>query len=256
MARLHDHPRPTSGHHRDVAVASRLGRLLRREQVCAAGDRAQHDALLGHRQGRAQAAANPAAERDPGVGPRLHAEEALGPERERLGVEILPVVEQQDADYYVACIEHVVERLLALQPDRAMPADERLRIGLQRYFESVAQHPEMHLTLRRVAPADVEVAAIVARDGKAFTAMVLAGMPDGGSGSALARAAARSWLASVEAAGLDWLEHGDVPAEQLIDMLSHGLVASMMAAAALDRSIELPAFLKGLAPPPISPPGE
>jgi AcrR family transcriptional regulator len=159
-------------------------------------------------------------------------------------------------DYYIACIEHVVERLLALQPDQAMPADARLRTGLQRYFESLAEHPEMHLTLRRVAPADVEVAAIVARDGEAFTAMVLAGMPDGGGGSALARAAARSWLASVEAAGLDWLEHRDVPAEQLIDMLSHGLVASMMAAAALDPSIELPAFLKGLAPPPISPPAD
>jgi AcrR family transcriptional regulator len=157
-------------------------------------------------------------------------------------------------DYYVACIEHVVERLLALEPDTTMPPDRQLRIGLQRYFQSISQHPEMHLALRRVAPADVEVAAIVERDREAFTALVLAGMPGGGSRSPLARAAARSWLASVEAAGLDWLEHRDVPAEQLIDVLSHGLTASMLAAATLDPSIELPGFLRGLAPPPISPP--
>jgi len=149
-------------------------------------------------------------------------------------------------EYYVACIEHVVERLLALGPDAELQPWEQLQVGLQRFFESIEEHPEMHRALRRVAPADVEVAAIVERDREAFTALVLAGMPGGGSGSPLARATARLWLGSVEAAGLDWLERRSVPSEQLIEVLSQALIASMAAAAAIDPSIELPELPAGL----------
>jgi len=152
-------------------------------------------------------------------------------------------------EYYVACIEHVVERLLALEPDAELPPWEQLQVGLERFFESIERHPEMHRALRRVAPADVEVAAIVQRDRDAFTAVVLAGMPGGGKGSPLARATARLWLGSVEAAGLDWLESRAVPAGQLIEVLSHGLIEVMAAAAAIDASIELPELPEGQARP-------
>src|ERR1700760_2166006 len=57
-------------------------------------------------------------------------------------------------EYYVACIEHAVERLLALEPDASLPPWQRFQAGLQRFFESIEQHPEMHRALRRVAPAD------------------------------------------------------------------------------------------------------
>ena len=156
-------------------------------------------------------------------------------------------------EYYVACVEHIVERLLALEPDREMPPTRQLRVGLERWFQSIEEHPDMHRALRRVAPADAEVAAIVERDHEAFTALVLAGMPGGASGSPLARATARAWLASVWAAGLDWLEGRAVPADQLIDVLSRSLAASMMAAAALDPTIRLPEFLSGLELPPLGP---
>jgi AcrR family transcriptional regulator len=158
--------------------------------------------------------------------------------------------------YYVACIERIVDRLLALEPDASLPPDEQLRLGLQRYFASIERYPEMHAAVRRVAPADVEVAAIVERDREVFTDIVLAGMPGGGSRSPLARASARAWLGSVEAAGLHWLEQRDVAAGELIDVLSHALSAAMMAAARLDPSIELPGFLEGVTPPPIAPPEE
>jgi AcrR family transcriptional regulator len=156
-------------------------------------------------------------------------------------------------EYYVACIEWIVNRLLALEPDASLPADEQLRLGLQRYFASIERFPAMHAAVRRVAPADLEVAAIVERDREVFTDIVLAGMPGASSSSPLARASARSWLGSVEAAGLHWLEQRDVAAEELIDVLSHALSATMTAAARLDPSIELPEFLEGVAPPPIAP---
>jgi AcrR family transcriptional regulator len=157
-------------------------------------------------------------------------------------------------EYYVACIEYIVERLLErVGPDPELPPAERLRVGLRRFFESIERHPEMHAAVRRVAPADVEVAALIERDHEAFTELVLAGMPGGGQGSPLARATARAWIGSVEAAGLHWLEHRDVAPEQLIDVLSRSLAAAMMAAAALDPAIRLPEFLSGLEPPPLGP---
>lgn len=147
-------------------------------------------------------------------------------------------------DYYVACIEYLVDRLRALEPDPALPPPEQLQVGLERFFESIARFPDMHLTLRRVAPADVEVEQIVERDREAFISIVLNAIPGAGD-SPLARVTARSWLASVEAAGMHWRERRDVPVAQLIEVLSRSLAASMLAAAALDPTIELPDHLAG-----------
>ena len=53
--------------------------------------------MLGHRQGGAEAAADAAAEGDPLVGAGLAAEPALGAEVEGVGVEVLAVVDEEDA---------------------------------------------------------------------------------------------------------------------------------------------------------------
>ena len=70
----------------------------RRLEVDAPRDRLGHDPLLGHRQRRAEAAPRAAAERQPGVGAGLDADEPLGGERERLRIDVLAVVDQDDAD--------------------------------------------------------------------------------------------------------------------------------------------------------------
>src|ERR1700744_1437105 len=53
-------------------------------------------ALLGHRQGGAEAAADATAEGDPVVGAGLAAEPALGAEGEGVGVDVLAVVDEED----------------------------------------------------------------------------------------------------------------------------------------------------------------
>ena len=143
-------------------------------------------------------------------------------------------------DYYVACIEHATQRLHDVDPDPDLPPAEQLRTGLERFFASIEAHPEVYAALHRVAPADVEVVAIVKRRLAAFTDLVLSGMPRGGGGSPLARASARAWVGAVDAAGVHWLEHRDVPAAQLIDVLTRALVAIMHEAARIDPTIELP----------------
>ncbi len=147
-------------------------------------------------------------------------------------------------DYYLACIEHAAEQLRGVEPELSIPAGEQLRIGLERFFASIEQHPETHAALRRVAPADVQAEAILERDRELFTDRVLAGMPRAGAGSPLARVVARAWLGAVEAAGLHWLAHRDVPAEQLIDVLAQALIGAMREAARADPAIELPAELR------------
>lgn len=142
--------------------------------------------------------------------------------------------------YYIACIEHAVGRLHAAQPDPGLPATTQLRVGLESFFATIAQQPDTYAALRRVAPADEEAAAILEHDRQDFAERVLAGMPQPGSGSPLARATARSWIGSVEACGLYWLRHPEIPSEQLVAVLSEALIASMLAASRFDASIELP----------------
>src|SRR5690242_14784197 len=77
VLRREDDPRALARDHRDVAVPGPLGLRVLGAQVRALGHRAQHDLLLGHGQRGAEAAADAAAERDPGVGPGRAAEEAL-----------------------------------------------------------------------------------------------------------------------------------------------------------------------------------
>lgn len=143
-------------------------------------------------------------------------------------------------DYYVATIARAVERMRALDPDPSLRPTEQLRVGLEGFFASIAEEPDTFLALHRVAPADREVAEIVERDSEAFAERVLAGMPGGGGGSPLARATARGWIGAVQAAGLHWLEHPEIPTGQLVQVLAEALAAAMLAAARLDPSVELP----------------
>lgn len=148
--------------------------------------------------------------------------------------------------YYLATVERAVERLHALEPDLALRPTEQLRVGLEGFFTTIEQDADAHTLLRRVAPADEEVAAIVEHDREAFALRVLAGMPGAGGGSPLARATARAWIGAVEAAGLDWLEHRDVPREQLMLILAEALVAAIAAAARIDPGIEIPASVAAI----------
>lgn len=146
-------------------------------------------------------------------------------------------------EYYVAAIERAAQRVRAVAPDPALAPRDQLRSGLERFFASIERDADAHAALRRVAPADDEVAAILERDRSAFAHRVLVGMgmPRAGGGSPLAHAAARAWIAAVEAAGLQWLHRRDLPREHLIAVLAQALLAAMKAAAAIDPTIELPA---------------
>lgn len=143
-------------------------------------------------------------------------------------------------DFYVASIRYASERLREVEPDPSLPALEQLRVGLRRYFESVAQRPGAHAALRHVAAGDPEIAAIIDERRQAFVQRVLAGLPGAAGESALAVITARAWIGSVEVATLDWIERRDVEPDDLAEILAEALVAGMLAAARFDPAIELP----------------
>ncbi|MDO8184600.1 TetR/AcrR family transcriptional regulator [Conexibacter sp. JD483] len=152
-------------------------------------------------------------------------------------------------EFYVASVERAVQRLHEeIEPELTLPPTAQLLTGLQRHFAGIEQHADAHTLLLGVAAADEEVAAIVARDREAFAQRVLAGMPGAGGSSPLARATARAWIGSVEAATRELIaSDGDVTAEQLVAVLAESLVAALLAAARLDASIEVPPGIDGLA---------
>jgi AcrR family transcriptional regulator len=143
-------------------------------------------------------------------------------------------------DFYVASIRHASERLRDVEPDPSLPPLDQLRVGLDRYFETVARRPGAHAALRRVAAGDPEIAAIIEERRQAFVERVLAGMPGAGGASPLAEVTAKAWIGSVEVATLEWIERPGLEPAKVADVLAESLIAAMRAAARLDPTIELP----------------
>ena len=148
-------------------------------------------------------------------------------------------------DFFVASIRHAADRLRDVEPDPELPPLEQLRVGLRRYFHTVAEHPGAHAALRRVAAGDPEIAEIIEERRQAFVERVLAGLPRAAGESALAAITARAWIGAVEVATLDWIERRSVPPDAVADVLAEALIAAMVAAARFDPAIEIPAEVVG-----------
>lgn len=137
--------------------------------------------------------------------------------------------------FYVAVVALAAGHLLqAVAPSVALPRPERARVGLGAYFDFVeARAPAFSALMRGGLGVDPEVGGIIDRTRQAIVAMILdgAGLTEPGP---VFRAAARAWVGAVEAASLDWLEHRDVPREELISLLVAGLGGMFAQAAVLD----------------------
>ncbi len=122
-------------------------------------------------------------------------------------------------------------------PDAAAdPAEDELRTGLRHYFATVEKAPEVHAAFRRAAATDPEIAGIVAATREGFAARVVEAI-EGGPESPLAWAAARAWVAAVEAAAADWISRRAPATDDLIEVLVAALEASIDAVRAQDPTV-------------------
>lgn len=143
--------------------------------------------------------------------------------------------------FYLATIRAEADELLALaQPDPALPPAERLRRTLDAYLAFVDQASERFRALLLAGlGSDPEVRAIRDRDRDEFLRLISGGVAHQPEPSPALRAALTGWLSFIEGVSLDWLDHRDLSAEQLRELLVASLAGSLHAACAIDPTLEI-----------------
>lgn len=139
-------------------------------------------------------------------------------------------------ELYVAALRSAAGQLEArLRPQEGGGPLEELAGGLRRYFDFVEEHAAGFAALLRGGPANRagEVGEIVDGVRQRLFRLVMRQMRIEAPSPVL-RTTLRSWIASVETAGLDWLEHRDLERDTLEKMLVAQMVGLLGVAAQYD----------------------
>ncbi|MEU7855339.1 MULTISPECIES: TetR/AcrR family transcriptional regulator [Nonomuraea] len=143
-------------------------------------------------------------------------------------------------ELYVAALKSAAEQLESrLRPQGGgRPLDE-LASGLRRYFDFVEEHAAGFAALLRGGPANRagEIGEIVDGVRQRLFRLIQRQMRVERPSPVL-RTTLRSWIASVETAGLDWLEHRDIERATLEKMLVDHMVALLRVAAGYDAEVD------------------
>ncbi|MEU4410289.1 TetR/AcrR family transcriptional regulator [Streptosporangium sp. NPDC023963] len=141
-------------------------------------------------------------------------------------------------ELYVAALKSAAAQLEArLRPQGGHPLDE-LTGGLTRYFDFVEEHATGFAALLKGGPANSsgEIGEVVDAVRHRLLKLIMKQMRVEEPGPVL-RVTLRSWIASVETAGLDWLERRDIERPVLERMLIGQMVALLGVAAEHDSQV-------------------
>jgi AcrR family transcriptional regulator len=144
-------------------------------------------------------------------------------------------------ELYVAALKNAATQLSnLLEPPAAGRPLEKLALSLHRYFDFVEDHAAGYVALLRGGPANRsgEVGEIVDGIRQLLLTRILHEMGGAEPGPVL-RMTMRSWLASVETAGLDWLERRDLPRDKLERLLVDQQVVLLRVAGRYDEQVAL-----------------
>lgn len=124
-------------------------------------------------------------------------------------------------ELYLAALHSAAKQLsdLLKPPAEGKPL-ERLAVSLHRYFDFVEDHAAGFVALLRGGPANRsgEVGQVLDGIRRLVMNRIVTSVGVEEPGPVL-RITLRSWMASVETAGLDWLEHRDISREELERLL-------------------------------------
>ncbi|WP_243717208.1 TetR/AcrR family transcriptional regulator [Actinomadura darangshiensis] len=135
-------------------------------------------------------------------------------------------------ELYIAALGSAAKKLsVLLEPPTEGKPLERLRISLKRYFDFVESHAAGYTALLRGGPADRsgEAGEIVDGIRQLLLDRILHSL-DVDVPAPILRITLRCWMATVETAGLDWLENRDVARPDLERLLVDQLVVIMQIA--------------------------
>ncbi|MEU4538242.1 TetR/AcrR family transcriptional regulator [Streptosporangium sp. NPDC023825] len=141
-------------------------------------------------------------------------------------------------ELYVAALKSAAAQLEArLRPQGGQPLDELIG-GLTRYFDFVEEHATGFAALLKGGPANSsgEIGEVVDAVRHRLLKLIMKQMRVEEPGPVL-RVTLRSWIASVETAGLDWLERRDIERPALERMLIGQMVALLGVAAEHDSQV-------------------
>lgn len=143
-------------------------------------------------------------------------------------------------ELYVAALRSAATQLgELLEPPAEGSPLQRLALSLKRYFDFVEDHAPGYLAMLRGGPASRsgELGEIVEGTRALLLDRILREMGLEHSPSPILRVTLRSWMAGVETAALDWLEHRDLPRADLESLLVDQNIVLMHNAAQRDPAI-------------------
>ena len=130
--------------------------------------------------------------------------------------------------YFEATLRNAADELRArTEPDPALPPAQQLDRSLDAYLAWIDEHREAYAKLMRTATEVPEVRALVDEVRGRTSRRIIDGL---GPETPRRRAAVRAWLWFVDGACLDWIEHGDIPRDELRGLLLGTLLCSLSAA--------------------------
>jgi AcrR family transcriptional regulator len=127
---------------------------------------------------------------------------------------------------YLEVLRGAASELLELmRPQPGLALGEQLRAALLAYLEYVRQRADAYRAMLRGGIGnDPDVAAVAEDVRRTIRERILDGLRVPEPAPAL-RTTLTGWVGLVEAASLDWLEHDDLDAGRLVDLLVEGLTA-------------------------------
>jgi AcrR family transcriptional regulator len=127
---------------------------------------------------------------------------------------------------YVACLQPLIETFRArIEPDPALPPEDRLREGLRNFADAISEHPVGYRNLMTRAAGFSEVREAV-EQARWWRVRQLAEAMGLDPQQPAVRVGLRAWTSYVEAAMLIWLEQGEPSRDALVEMLVRALGAT------------------------------
>jgi AcrR family transcriptional regulator len=141
--------------------------------------------------------------------------------------------------FKAAVEEHATELEWLIQPAGDGNALQALARSLDAYLAWIQAHARTWSKLMQSANTLPEARAIVEGFRARTLQEILARVTAGGTPRPALRTALKGWLGYIDAAILDWVEHNDLRADQLRDLLLAAFAAALLAAQQTDPKIKL-----------------
>jgi AcrR family transcriptional regulator len=134
-------------------------------------------------------------------------------------------------DFFVATLQEGVEQLRQrTEPDPGLPPQEALAASIDAFLKWIGENETAYRKLMDSVGDVPEVKAVIDEVRDRTASRILEGLGVAGAPPPKLRTAARGWLWFMDGAILDWLDHRDLAATELRDLLLGSLAGSLMAA--------------------------